>query len=70
MARIGYTRVSTIDQHPEMQVDELKTAGRKKVFTDHGISGIKASRPELDRCLACLRRGDQLVVWRRIDLRG
>jgi DNA invertase Pin-like site-specific DNA recombinase len=31
------------------------------VFTDHGASGVKASRPAFDECLAYLRPGDQLV---------
>jgi DNA invertase Pin-like site-specific DNA recombinase len=64
MARIGYARVSTLDQHPGMQVEALKAAGCEEVFTDHGVSGTKSSRPELDRCLAYLRKGDQLVVWK------
>ena len=64
MAKIGYARVSTLDQHPETQVEALTAAGCQEVFTDHGVSGTKASRPELDRCLAYLRRGDQLVVWK------
>jgi DNA invertase Pin-like site-specific DNA recombinase len=64
MAKIGYARVSTLDQHPGMQVEALKAAGCEEVFTDHGVSGTKASRPELDRCLSYLRTGNQLVVWR------
>ena len=64
MAKIGYARVSTLDQHPGSQVEALTAAGCQEVFTDHGVSGTKASRPELDRCLAYLRRGDQLVVWK------
>jgi DNA invertase Pin-like site-specific DNA recombinase len=34
------------------------------VFTDHGVSGARASRPQLDVCLGCLRPGDTLVVCR------
>ncbi len=64
MAKIGYARVSTLDQHPETQIEALAAAGCEEVFTDHGVSGTKASRPELDRCLAYLRKGDQLVVWK------
>lgn len=30
---------------PEMQVEALRAAGCEEVFTDHGISGTKASRP-------------------------
>ena len=62
MARVGYCRVSTRDQHPEIQAQMLEQAGCEKIFTDHGVSGTKASRPELDACLAYLRKGDVLVV--------
>ncbi len=64
MARIGYARVSTLDQHPETQAGALQGAGCERIFTDHGVSGAKASRPQLDACLAFLRQGDQLVVWK------
>jgi hypothetical protein len=64
MVKIGYARVSTLDQHPRTQVEALTVAGCEQVFTDHGVSGTKASRPELDRCLAYLRQGDQLVAWK------
>jgi len=66
MAKIGYARVSTNDQHPEIQRNMLIAAGcdPELIFTDHGVSGAKASRPEWDRCLAQLRRGDTLVAVR------
>jgi DNA invertase Pin-like site-specific DNA recombinase len=55
MARIGYARVSTLDQHPELQVEALKTAGCEEVFTDHAGQRHKVGRPELGGCLAYLR---------------
>lgn len=61
---IGYARVSTTEQSVGLQLDALKTAGVERVFVDEGISGSVSSRPELDRCLAMLRSGDTLVVWR------
>lgn len=59
---IGYARVSTADQNPELQIDALKKAGCDRIFTDEGVSGSKKSRPELDRCLDHVRSGDSLVV--------
>jgi DNA invertase Pin-like site-specific DNA recombinase len=62
MTRVGYARVSTSDQHPEAQHDALTAAGCTKIFTDAGVSGRLASRPQWDACLAYLRPGDVLVV--------
>lgn len=61
---IGYARVSTADQNPELQLDALTAAGASRIFTDHGVSGAKASRPQLDAMLDYLREGDTLLVWR------
>jgi DNA invertase Pin-like site-specific DNA recombinase len=66
----GYARVSTKAvkgrkaQHVDNQVERLVAAGidRDNVFTDDGVSGRKASRPEWDKCLAALRKGDRLTV--------
>jgi DNA invertase Pin-like site-specific DNA recombinase len=66
MARIGYARVSTQDQEPESQRRRLVEAGCDPdlIFTDHGASGAKASRPAWDACRAQLRKGDTLVAVR------
>ncbi len=63
MHRIGYGRVSTADQNPDSQHDLLTAAGCDPVFIDKA-SGKLAHRPEWDRCLAYLRRGDELVITR------
>ncbi len=60
---LGYARVSTSEQNPDLQVDELTAAGCWKVWTDHA-SGALDRRPQLDDVLAQLRPGDTLVVWR------
>ena len=65
-----YCRVSTIDQHPETQLSELRqfAANRFQIvgeYTDHGYSGERARRPELDRMMDDARRHrfDVLLVW-------
>ncbi len=60
---IGYARVSTLDQNPNLQTDALTLAGCQKIFIDK-ISGTTAQRPELDKLKEQLREGDTLVVWR------
>jgi|GEM_PF-6983474 len=60
MAKYGYARVSTGDQHPEVQANRLREAGFELVFTDRGVSGTKASRPKWDELLALLQPGDEL----------
>jgi DNA invertase Pin-like site-specific DNA recombinase len=60
---LGYARVSTTDQHPQLQVDALELAGCYRVFTEIA-SGARADRPTLERVLDQLRPGDTLVVWK------
>jgi DNA invertase Pin-like site-specific DNA recombinase len=62
--KYGYARVSTDDQHADMQRTALKKAGCTKIFTDDGISGATTNRPSLRRCLKALKRGDTLIVWK------
>jgi DNA invertase Pin-like site-specific DNA recombinase len=64
LAGIGYARVSGIEQNPQLQLDALNEAGVARIFIDHGFSGAKVSRPQLDACLDHLRDGDVLTVWK------
>ena len=67
---IGYARVSTADQQPQLQLDALAAAGCERIFTDHGISGAAVSKPELDKAISFVRPGeDVLIVWKldRLD---
>ena len=60
---VGYARVSTQDQKPELQLDALKAAGCEKVFEEKA-SGAQRERPELAAALDYMRNGDTLVVWK------
>ena len=60
---VGYARVSTQDQKPELQLDALKAEGCEKVFVEKA-SGAQRERPELIAALDYVRDGDTLVVWK------
>jgi len=65
-----YMRVSTLDQHPETQLLDLRQMTAQRgldivhEYTDR-ISGTKAKRPGLDAMMADARRGrfDVVLVW-------
>jgi DNA invertase Pin-like site-specific DNA recombinase len=66
-----YARVSTCEQEPENQLQELRRYTEARGWTaveyiDKGVSGAKDRRPSLDRLVADARRRrfDVLVVWR------
>ena len=59
--KIGYARVSTQDQNLDRQIDQLKYAGCNKVFEEK-ITGTKKERPELNRLLEELRKGDTIII--------
>lgn len=61
--KIGYARVSTLDQNPQLQHDALEKAGCEKIYVDQ-VSGTVAQRPGLVEIKKQLRAGDTLVVWR------
>jgi DNA invertase Pin-like site-specific DNA recombinase len=58
MNKIGYTRVSTIDQNTDRQ--DLGDISR--LFEDKA-SGANADRPALNDMLAFIREGDEVVVF-------
>jgi DNA invertase Pin-like site-specific DNA recombinase len=65
-----YTRVSTVDQHPETQLLDLRQMAAQRGYKIVGgytdkISGAKSRRPGLDQLMADARkrRFDVVVVW-------
>ncbi len=61
---IGYARVSTEDQHLDLQINALKLAGCSTLFEDRGISATAKRRPGFERALSSLQAGDVFVVWK------
>lgn len=61
--KIGYARVSTLDQDLDLQLKALKKAGCQKVFREK-VSGASRQRPEFQQMLNQLREGDTVIVWR------
>lgn len=62
---IGYARVSTQDQNPDLQINALKAAGvtGDNLYVEK-LSATSKKRPELDYAISELREGDTLLVWR------
>ena len=61
--KIGYARVSTEDQHLDLQRDALSKAECGRIFEERK-SGAQKRRPALSAALRSLRAGDVLVVWK------
>jgi DNA invertase Pin-like site-specific DNA recombinase len=66
-----YARVSTLDQNPDNQLIELRRyvgarGWQLTEYVDHGVSGAKEGRPELNRLLrdAKRRQIDIVICWR------
>ncbi len=56
--RIGYVRVSSLDQNPDRQLEQIPV---DRTFTDKA-SGKDVARPQLDTLLRFARDGDTVVV--------
>jgi DNA invertase Pin-like site-specific DNA recombinase len=61
--KIGYARISTVDQNLELQTDALSKAGCEKIFTDLA-SGARDDRKGLIDAIEFCRTADSLVVWK------
>jgi DNA invertase Pin-like site-specific DNA recombinase len=64
MARIGYARVSTIDQDLDTQLTKLKAEGCGLIRSEKVSAASRNGRTELATIIEFLRPGDELVVTR------
>lgn len=61
--KLGYARVSTDLQNPDLQLDALHSAGCDRIWTDR-VSGAVLARPELEALIDHARPGDTVIVWK------
>nr|DAM25616.1 MAG TPA: gamma delta Resolvase, site specific recombination [Caudoviricetes sp.] len=59
--KVGYVRVSTADQNEARQIEAMKADGVEKIYMDKK-SGKDFNRPEYQKMIASLQKGDILVI--------
>ena len=59
--KIGYVRVSTVDQNEARQVEALKKYGIEKWYSEK-VSGKDLNRPKLQEMLDFVREGDTIYI--------
>lgn len=59
--KIGYVRVSTADQNEARQIEAMKADGVEKIYMDKK-SGKDFNRPEYQKMIVSLQKGDILVI--------
>ena len=59
--KIGYARVSTVEQNLDRQLDMLRSYGVDKIYTEK-MTGTKRDRPELNQLLERMETGDTVVI--------
>ena len=62
--KVGYARVSSVDQNLEVQLDALKSFGCEKIYKEKVSGTSTQGRDELKECLEYVREGDELVITR------
>ncbi|PCJ99991.1 MAG: hypothetical protein COA45_04035 [Zetaproteobacteria bacterium] len=61
---IGYARVSTEEQHLDLQLDALEDAACDHIYKDQGISAVAKTRTGFKDALDALNDGDTFVIWK------
>jgi DNA invertase Pin-like site-specific DNA recombinase len=64
MAKIGYARVSSVDQDFNGQIERLRSAGCDQVFSEKASGKSTNGRHALDKAIKAPRPGDTLVTVR------
>lgn len=59
--KVGYVRVSTVDQNEARQIEAMKVDGVEKIYMDKK-SGKDFNRPEYQKMITSLQKGDILVI--------
>ena len=59
--KIGYVRVSTAEQNTARQEELMRSLGVDEIYIDR-MSGKNTARPELQKMLEYVRRGDTVIV--------
>lgn len=67
--KIGYVCVYRHEQMIELQRNDLEESGCSLVFTDHVLE-VKAQRPEFEKLMSYIQKGDTLVIWKLNRLKG
>lgn len=61
--KVGYARVSTLEQNLDLQLDALRKEGCERIFSDK-VSGVKTKKPGFAGLLEYARQGDTIIVWK------
>ena len=59
--KVGYVRVSTVEQNEARQIEAMKADGVERIYMDKK-SGKDFNRPEYQKMIASLQKGDILVI--------
>jgi DNA invertase Pin-like site-specific DNA recombinase len=62
MAKLGYARVSTTDQHVAGKIEALKAAGCERIFAERVSGKSTNGRAQLKKLMNAARPGDTVVV--------
>ncbi|MGL4873826.1 MAG: recombinase family protein, partial [Clostridium sp.] len=60
--KVGYVRVSTIDQNESRQMKRMKEMGIEKIYLEKSSAKDIEGRPELKNLLEFVREGDTIYV--------